>query len=102
MAAGRRGDHPGGTDAARAARRVALQGGDILLVRPGWRRKFLVESDASAFTAGGPGLGLDCCEWLHEHEVAAVCSDNWTIGVLPASCPPSGCACTWCSSGTRG
>ncbi|MFC5949561.1 cyclase family protein [Pseudonocardia lutea] len=74
-------------DAAMAAQGVALQGGDILLVRTGWRRKFLVENDAAAFMAGEPGLGLDCCEWLHEHEVAAVCSDNWAIEVLPGEIP---------------
>ncbi|MEU7816064.1 cyclase family protein [Pseudonocardia sp. NPDC049154] len=78
---------PAELDAAMAAQGVALQGGDILLVRTGWRRKFLVESDAAAFMAGEPGLGLDCCEWLHEHEVAAVCSDNWAIEVLPGELP---------------
>jgi kynurenine formamidase len=33
--------------------------------------------------AGEPGLGLACPEWLAQHEVAAVCSDNWAIEVLP-------------------
>jgi kynurenine formamidase len=33
--------------------------------------------------AGEPGLGQACCEWLHDREVAAVCSDNWAIEVLP-------------------
>ena len=35
------------------------------------------------FRAGELGLGLDCCEWLHAHDVAAVCSDNWAIEALP-------------------
>jgi kynurenine formamidase len=37
--------------------------------------------------AGEPGLGQDCCEWLHEREIAAVCSDNWAIEVLPGEIP---------------
>jgi kynurenine formamidase len=34
-----------------------------------------------------PGLGQDCCQWLHERQVAAVCSDNWAIEVLPGENP---------------
>ena len=37
--------------------------------------------------AGEPGLGQDCCDWLHEREVAAVASDNWAIEVLPGEDP---------------
>ena len=57
--------------------------GDILLFRTGWRRKFLREADPVAFMAGEPGLGQACCDWLHTRDVAAVCSDNWAIEVLP-------------------
>jgi kynurenine formamidase len=62
---------------------VAVGSGDILLFRTGWRRKFLAEHDAVSFMAGEPGLGQSCCEWLRERDVAAVCSDNWAIEVLP-------------------
>jgi kynurenine formamidase len=61
--------------------------GDILVFRTGWRKKFLVEADPAAFMAGEPGLGQDCCEWLHERQIAAVCSDNWAIEVLPGENP---------------
>jgi kynurenine formamidase len=70
-------------DAVLAAQGIELRGGDILAVRTGWRRRFLSDGDAAAFMAGEPGLGLACCEWLHAHDVAAVCSDNWAIEVLP-------------------
>ncbi len=43
----------------------------------------VTERDAAAFMAGEPGLGLACCEWLHDKEVAVVASDNWAIEVLP-------------------
>lgn len=62
---------------------VQVGPGDILLFRTGWRRKFLIEADPVAFMAGEPGLGQACCEWLRERDVAAVCSDNWAIEVLP-------------------
>ncbi|GAA1227115.1 cyclase family protein [Pseudonocardia alaniniphila] len=70
-------------DATLAAQGTELRGGDIVAVRTGWRRKFLSDGDAASFMAGEPGLGLACCEWLHSHDVAAVCSDNWAIEVLP-------------------
>jgi kynurenine formamidase len=37
--------------------------------------------------AGEPGIGQDCCEWLHDREVAAILSDNWAIEVLPGENP---------------
>ena len=61
----------------------AVGRGDILLVRTGWWRKFLVENDATAFNAGEPGLSLGCADWLYSHDVAAVCADNWGIEVMP-------------------
>jgi len=74
---------------AAAARQggVEVGSGDILVFRTGWRRKFLREADPVAFMAGEPGLGQDCCAWLRERDVAAVCSDNWAIEVLPGEDP---------------
>ena len=74
---------PDELDRAASAQGVEMRSGDILLFRTGWRKKFLAENDAASFMAGEPGLGMDCIEWLHRHEVAAVCSDNWAIEVLP-------------------
>lgn len=74
---------PDELDTVLAAQGTSLHGGDIVAVRTGWRRKFLREGDAGAFMSGEPGLGLACCEWLHQHDVAAVCSDNWAIEALP-------------------
>lgn len=79
---------PGDLEAA-ADRQGGVQvgAGDILLFRTGWRRKFLSEQDPAAFMNGEPGLGQACCEWLRERDVAAVCSDNWAIEVLPGEYP---------------
>lgn len=79
---------PDDLDAAIAAQGgVDVGSGDILLFRTGWRKKFVIEQDANAFMAGEPGLGQDCCEWLHDREIAAVASDNWAIEVLPGEDP---------------
>jgi kynurenine formamidase len=78
---------PEDLDGALAAQGVELVGGDVVAVRTGWRRKFLTDLDPAGFMAGEPGLGIDCCEWLHSHDVAAVCSDNWAIEVLPGEIP---------------
>ena len=78
---------PADLDAALARQNVAVGAGDIVVFRTGWRRKFLTEADPQAFMAGEPGLGQDCCQWLHDHDIAAVCSDNWAIEVLPGENP---------------
>jgi kynurenine formamidase len=62
---------------------VSVGTGDILLFRTGWRKKFVVEKDPAAFMAGDPGLGIASLDWLAQHEVSAVTSDNWAIEVLP-------------------
>ena len=74
---------PADLDEAAQRQGVEVRSGDILLFRTGWRTKFVTEKNAAEFMAGEPGLGLACCRWLHDHEVAAVASDNWAIEVLP-------------------
>jgi kynurenine formamidase len=74
---------PADLDAAAQRQGVEVTPGDILLFRTGWRTKFVAEQNPTEFMAGEPGLGLACCEWLHDHDVAAVASDNWAIEVLP-------------------
>jgi kynurenine formamidase len=74
---------PDHLDQACSTQGVSVGSGDIVLVRTGWRVKFLADHDPVAFMAGEPGLGFDCVEWMASHEVAAVCSDNWAVEVLP-------------------
>ena len=79
---------PDDLDAAIAAQGdVVVGAGDILVFRTGWRRLFVEHGSPQEFMAGEPGLGQDCCEWLHARDVAAVCSDNWAIEVLPGEDP---------------
>jgi kynurenine formamidase len=74
---------PDELDAVAAAQGVEIRPGDIILLRTGWRRKFVVEADSDAWFQGEPGLGLACCDWLAEHEIAAVAADNIAVEVLP-------------------
>jgi len=78
---------PEDLEAAIAAQRVEVGSGDILLFRTGWRRQFLTKQSPQEFMSGEPGIGQDCCEWLHDREVAAILSDNWAIEVLPGENP---------------
>jgi kynurenine formamidase len=61
---------------------TAVLPGDIVMVRTGWMRCFTVDGDAPRYWNGEPGLGLDCCGWLHGNEIAAVASDNWGVEVM--------------------
>lgn len=70
-------------DAAEKAQGVTVGPGDIVLVRTGWRAKFLAERDPQSFMAGEPGLGLSTARWLRERDVAVLGSDNWAVEVLP-------------------
>lgn len=66
---------------------VAVGSGDILLIRTGWRKKYLTDGDAASWIAGEPGLSQACCAWLRERDVAVVGSDNWGIEVFPGENP---------------
>lgn len=74
---------PDELDAAAASQGVEVGPGDILLIRTGWRAKFLAERDPAAFMAGEPGLGLACASWLRERDVAVVGADNFGVEVMP-------------------
>jgi len=69
-------------EATAEAQGTAIAKGDVILFRTGWMRCFTVDGNAARYWNGEPGLGLDCCAWLQEHEVAAVASDNWGIEVM--------------------
>jgi len=74
---------PDDLDACARAHRVDFKSGDILLIRTGWRRKFVEERNATEWMKGEPGIGVACCEWLARRETAVVCCDNIAVEVLP-------------------
>ncbi len=70
-------------DAVAQRQGVEVGPGDIVLIRTGWRRKFLRDADGAGFLAEEPGIGLECARWLSQHDVAAVASDNWAVEAVP-------------------
>lgn len=74
---------PDELDAAARAHGVEIRSGDILSIRTGWRRKFVTERNAVEWQKGEPGIGMACCEWLAQHEIAVVCCDNMAVEALP-------------------
>jgi kynurenine formamidase len=72
---------PADLEAAEARQGVTVGPGDILIFRTGWIRHFLVDKSVAAYWDGAAGLSLACAEWLHDRQVAAICSDNWGIEV---------------------
>jgi kynurenine formamidase len=78
---------PGLLEDVAAHQAVEVGRGDILLVRTGWRLKFLTDRDRKAFLGDEPGINLQCCAWLHGLDVAAIASDNWALEVIPSTVP---------------
>lgn len=71
--------------AAQRSQGVEVRRGDIVLVRTGWYRYFRDKKLGVAYVSDKvPGLGVSCCEWLYEREVAAVAADNQAVEVKPS------------------
>jgi len=64
------------------AQGVVVEEGDFLLVRTGWRARFL--SERTGWMAEEPGLGIRCAAWLHSRGVACVAADNWAVEAVPS------------------
>ena len=71
-------------DAASSRQGVDIRSGDILLVRTGWFQHFANGDVDTYMGRETPGLGVSCCEWLHDKEVAAVASDTHRFEVGPS------------------
>ena len=58
------------------SQRVTVGRGDIVLIRTGWWKRFLMTGNKTE-----PYSGLDwrCAQWLHDHEIAAVAADNLQV-----------------------
>jgi kynurenine formamidase len=74
---------PADLDGAAAHQGVEVRGGDILLLRTGWRHRFLTEGPVREVMTREPGLGMACADWLRHHQVAALGCDNWGVEVVP-------------------
>ncbi|SNR89277.1 cyclase family protein [Actinomadura mexicana] len=70
-------------DAVAERQGTEIRAGDIVLIRTGWWKKFVVERDAAGWMSTEPGLGLGCVRWIRAHDLAALGMDNWGIEVAP-------------------
>jgi len=73
--------------AAAARENLRIEQGDIVLVRTGWYQHFLAGDIGRYMGAPHPGLGLSCCNWLYDNQVAAVACDNYAVEVRPSRDP---------------
>jgi kynurenine formamidase len=69
-------------EAAAAAAKITIETGDIVMVRTG-QMHFLREGDRNRFSYPSAGLGIGSIEWSHDHQVAAIATDNLTFEVFP-------------------
>jgi kynurenine formamidase len=78
-------------DLSAAAERqgVEVRSGDIVLVRTGWYRHFLAGDREAYMSQQEAGLGISCCQWLAEREVAVIACDNYAVEVKPSTEPPA-------------
>ncbi len=60
---------------------LALEPGDIVLIRTGWGRYF--GTDNARYLAGEPGIDVPAARWLTAQGVAAIGCDNMAVEVLP-------------------
>ncbi len=75
---------PDDLEACAEAEGVAIASGDIVLVRTGMLTRCLREKSWEGYCGGpAPGLSIHCAGWLHEREIAAICTDTWGLEVIP-------------------
>lgn len=71
-------------EACRAAHGVTLGAGDILLVRTGWLDHFAhATANLEPPPWMQPGLGLSAIDFVADHDLAVVGSDNSAVEVIP-------------------
>ena len=73
----------GDLDAAADLGKVKVGAGDIVLLRTGHMQWFL-GGDLEKYGIPSPGPSLQTVEWFHDHDVAAVATDNITFEVYPS------------------
>ena len=75
-------------DACAAAQKVEIRRGDFVIVRTGQMEACNKRGEWGGYAGGdAPGLKFESCYWLHEKEVAGVCSDTWGVEVRPNETP---------------
>jgi hypothetical protein len=78
---------PSELDQCAESQGVALESGDLLLVRTGRLARARAERRFEEFAGGpAPGLSVHCAGWLFERQLALVASDTFAVEVVPPEC----------------
>ena len=71
-------------DATATAQGVEIKRGDFVIVRTGQMQQRLKEGEWGGYAGGdAPGLAFETAEWIHQKEIAAICTDTWGCEVRP-------------------
>lgn len=80
--------YPEDLDGAAAMGKVSVGTGDIVLVRTGQIGQVRADGSWGEYSGGSaPGLGVDCAQWICEHEIAGYATDTWGTEVIPNETP---------------
>jgi kynurenine formamidase len=71
-------------DAVAKAQKVEIKRGDFVIVRTGQMGDRLKKGEWGGYAGGeAPGLAFETCEWIHQKQIAAICTDTWGCEVRP-------------------
>jgi kynurenine formamidase len=76
--------YPRDLEAALQGQDVALQRGDVVLVRTGWSRYW---DDPARYMSACPGLAEESAAWLADKGAVAIGADQWDVDVVPPTAP---------------
>lgn len=80
--------YPEDLDAAANMGDVAIEAGDIVLIRTGQIAQVRAEKTWGEYSGGSaPGLGVDCAAWICEKQIAGYATDTWGTEVIPNETP---------------
>ena len=75
-------------DGCAAAQGVAVERGDIVLIRTGQIAQCRARGSWGEYDGGdAPGLAFECVRWLHDTEIAGFATDTWGTEVRPNETP---------------
>lgn len=71
-------------EATQRAQGVTVRRGDFVIVRTGHMERCLHEGDWGGYAGGSaPGLAFETANWVHDKQIAAICTDTWGCEVRP-------------------
>jgi kynurenine formamidase len=80
--------YPADLDGAAQQQKVAVERGDIILIRTGQLAQVKANGSWGSYAGGpAPGLSVTVAEWLAQHAIAGFATDTWGTEVIPNETP---------------